>query len=170
MNRSGHEGMWDEEDGFYYEYAAPRWQRHATQSPFPGGALASVCHDRHRAVATGADSAAMAGLLDRLRRIPELGNTMHPVGPGNYGVNDRGLLAVLNPERLRRVLTKMLDENEFFGPYGIRSISKFHERHPYVFHLNGQEYRVDYLPAESNTGMFGGNSNGAGRSGCRSTP
>jgi hypothetical protein len=56
----------------------------------------------------------------------------------------------------------MLDENEFLGPHGIRSISKFHERNPYVFHVNGQEYRVDYLPAESNTGMFGGNSNWRG--------
>ena len=56
----------------------------------------------------------------------------------------------------------MLDENEFLGPHGIRSISKFHERHPYVFHVDGQEYRVDYLPAESNTGMFGGNSNWRG--------
>ena len=56
----------------------------------------------------------------------------------------------------------MLDENEFFGPYGIRSISKFHQQHPYVFHASGQEYRVDYLPAESNTGMFGGNSNWRG--------
>jgi hypothetical protein len=56
----------------------------------------------------------------------------------------------------------MLDENEFLGPHGIRSISKFHEQHPYVFHVNGAEYKVDYLPAESNTGMFGGNSNWRG--------
>jgi hypothetical protein len=56
----------------------------------------------------------------------------------------------------------MLDENEFLSPYGIRSLSKFHEQHPYVLHVNGQEYRVDYLPAESNTGMFGGNSNWRG--------
>ena len=56
----------------------------------------------------------------------------------------------------------MLDENEFLSPYGIRAISKFHERHPYVFYVNGPEYRVDYLPAESNTGMFGGNSNWRG--------
>jgi hypothetical protein len=56
----------------------------------------------------------------------------------------------------------MLDENEFLSPYGIRSISKFHERYPYVFHVRGQEFRVDYLPAESNTGMFGGNSNWRG--------
>ena len=56
----------------------------------------------------------------------------------------------------------MLDENEFLSPYGIRSISKFHEKHPYVFNVGGNEYRVDYLPAESNTGMFGGNSNWRG--------
>jgi hypothetical protein len=87
---------------------------------------------------------------------------MHPVGREHRGVNDRALLAVLNPERLRRVLTRMLDENEFWGPCGIRSISKFHAQHPYIFNAQGQEYRVDYLPAESNTGMFGGNSNWRG--------
>jgi hypothetical protein len=56
----------------------------------------------------------------------------------------------------------MLDENEFLGPFGIRSISKFHQKHPYVVHVKGQEFRVDYLPAESDTGMFGGNSNWRG--------
>ena len=56
----------------------------------------------------------------------------------------------------------MLDENEFFGPHGIRSISKFHDQHPYIMYVDGQEFRVDYLPAESNTGMFGGNSNWRG--------
>jgi hypothetical protein len=105
---------------------------------------------------------ATAGLLKRLARMPELMQTMHPMGPEHYGVAERGMIALLNPERLRRVLSKMLDENEFLSPYGIRSLSKFHEQHPFVFHVQGQEYRVDYLPAESNTGMFGGNSNWRG--------
>jgi hypothetical protein len=56
----------------------------------------------------------------------------------------------------------MLDENEFLSPYGIRALSRFHEQHPFIFHVQGQEYRVDYLPGESNTGMFGGNSNWRG--------
>ena len=56
----------------------------------------------------------------------------------------------------------MLDENEFLSPFGIRSLSRYHAEHPYVFHAGGQEYRVAYLPAESDTGMFGGNSNWRG--------
>jgi len=100
--------------------------------------------------------------MERLRRMPELTTTIHPTGPGHLGVADRGVLALVSPGRLRRILSKMLDEHEFLSPYGIRSISKFHAAHPYVFNVHGQEYRVDYLPAESNTGMFGGNSNWRG--------
>jgi hypothetical protein len=103
-----------------------------------------------------------ANVQERMRRIPELKQTIHPTGKGHLGVAERGIMALVNPERLHRILTKMLDENEFLGPYGIRSLSKFHERHPYIFRVNDQEHRVDYLPAESNTGMFGGNSNWRG--------
>jgi hypothetical protein len=71
-------------------------------------------------------------------------------------------MAVVNEERLRRILEKMLDENEFLSRYGIRSLSRYHAEHPYVFKANGAEYRVDYLPAESDSGMFGGNSNWRG--------
>jgi hypothetical protein len=163
MNRSGQDGMWDEEDGFYYDLlrlpdgSATRLKVRSLVGLLPLCAT-TVIEPWQRERVPGA----MRSLLDRLRRIPELGTSMHPVGDGHQGVNGRGILAVLNPERLRRILTKMLDENEFFGPYGIRSISKFHEQHPYKFYVQGQEYRVDYLPAESNTGMFGGNSNWRG--------
>ena len=73
-----------------------------------------------------------------------------------------GVLAILDETKLRRVLTRVLDEGEFWGPYGIRSISRYHLDHPYVFNVGGQEYKVGYLPAESDTGMFGGNSNWRG--------
>jgi hypothetical protein len=99
---------------------------------------------------------------ERLRKMPQLQHFIHSTGPGYYGVGERSLLALLTPERLRRVLATMLDEEEFLSPYGIRSLSKFHQRHPYVFHMEGQEYRVEYLPAESDSGMFGGNSNWRG--------
>jgi hypothetical protein len=163
MNRPGTDGMWDEEDGFYYDLlrlpdgSATRLKVRSLVGLLPLCATTVIEPWQRDRIPR-----ALTGLLDRLRRIPELENTMHPAGPEHRGVNDRGMLALLNQERLRRILAKMLDENEFFGPCGIRSISKFHEQHPYVFHVNGQEYRVDYLPAESNTGMFGGNSNWRG--------
>jgi hypothetical protein len=78
------------------------------------------------------------------------------------GVGGRRLAAILDETRLRRILEKMLDENEFLSPFGIRSLSRFHDDHPYVFPTGGQEYRVAYLPAESDSGMFGGNSNWRG--------
>jgi len=78
------------------------------------------------------------------------------------GSAERLIFALVSEQRLRRILSKMLDENEFLSPYGIRALSKYHEQHPFVFHADGQEYRVDYLPAESNSGMFGGNSNWRG--------
>ena len=74
----------------------------------------------------------------------------------------RGIIAMVNPDRLRRILSRMLDENEFFSPHGIRSLSRYHLDNPYVINVQGQEYRVNYLPAESDTGMFGGNSNWRG--------
>jgi hypothetical protein len=163
MNRSGQEGMWDDEDGFYYDIlqlpdgSATRLKVRSMVGLLPlCAATVTEAWQRERI------PRAMEQITERLRRMPELIKTIHPTGAGNLGVADRGVLALVNPDRLRRILTKMLDENEFLGPYGIRSLSKFHEQHPFVFHVNGQEYRVDYLPAESNTGMFGGNSNWRG--------
>jgi len=72
------------------------------------------------------------------------------------------LLSIMDESKLRDVLKVMLDEKEFLSPHGIRSISRYHAEHPYVFNVNGQEYRVDYWPAESESGMFGGNSNWRG--------
>jgi hypothetical protein len=87
-------------------------------------------------------------------------STIHD--PREVGATGKRLAAILDETRLRRVLEKMLDENEFLSEFGIRSLSRFHQEQPYVFVAGGQEYRVSYLPAESDTGMFGGNSNWRG--------
>jgi hypothetical protein len=93
-------------------------------------------------------------------RHPELSANLHM--PGTPGLAGRRLLATVNEDKLRRILEKMLDENEFFGPYGIRALSRYHVEHPFVFNLGGQESRVSYLPGDSDSGMFGGNSNWRG--------
>jgi hypothetical protein len=163
MNRPGQNGMWDEEDGFYYDLlvlpdgSATRLKVRSMVGLLPLCATSVIEKWQRESIPQ-----AMAQISDRLRRMPELLESIHPTGPGHFGVDERGVLALVNPERLRRILAKMLDENEFLGPYGIRSISKYHQQHPYVFYVHGSEYRVDYLPAESNTGMFGGNSNWRG--------
>jgi len=163
MNQPGKDGMWDEEDGFYYDLlrlpdgSPQRLKVRSMVGLLPLCATTIVeKSSRERLPQT------MANVQEHLRRIPELKRTIHPTGPGHFGVAERGIMALVNPERLRRILTKMLDENEFLSPYGIRSLSKFHQQHPFVLNVGGQEHRVDYLPAESNTGMFGGNSNWRG--------
>jgi hypothetical protein len=163
MNRPGQDGMWDEEDGFYYDLlrlpdgSSQRLKVRSMVGLLPLCATTVMEKSMRERIPR-----AIAGLHERLRRIPELHATIHPTGPGHFGVSERGILALVNPERLRRILMKMLDEAEFLSSYGIRSLSRFHEQHPFVLNVGGQEHRVDYLPAESNTGMFGGNSNWRG--------
>ena len=93
-------------------------------------------------------------------RHPELAANMHL--PRQAGVANRRMLSIVDETKLRRILARMLDEAEFFGPHGIRALSRFHLEHPYVFHHAGQEHRVAYVPGDSDTGMFGGNSNWRG--------
>jgi len=163
MNRVGQDGMWDEEDGFYYDVLRFP-DAHATRLKVRSMVgLLPLCAttviepwQRERVPQT------IQALKDRVERMPDLIQSIHPTGAGNLGYGDRGIVALVNPQRLRRILARMLDENEFLSPYGIRALSRVHAEHPYVFHLNGQDYRVNYLPAESDTGMFGGNSNWRG--------
>jgi hypothetical protein len=163
MNQAGEYGMWDEEDGFYYDLlrlpngSSTRLKVRSMVGLLPLCATTVVEKWQRDRVPE-----ATARMWERLRRLPEVLQSMHVTGPGNYGVAERGIVALVNEDRLRRILTKMLDENEFLSPYGIRSLSRFHEQHPYTMNVQGQEFRVDYLPAESNTGMFGGNSNWRG--------
>ncbi|HEY5677915.1 MAG TPA: glucosidase, partial [Myxococcales bacterium] len=163
MNRVGHDGMWDEEDGFYYDMlrlpdgSGTRLKVRSMVGLLPlCSATVVEAWQRERVPAV------TAVMADRVRQMPNMFRSIHPTGAKHRGQHDRGILALVGPDRLRRILGKMLDENEFLGPHGIRALSRFHADHPYVFHAGGQEFRVSYLPAESDNGMFGGNSNWRG--------
>lgn len=157
----GESGMWDDEDGFFYDVLRlpdGSSQRLKVRSMV---GLLPLC------AATVYDGTLLRKYPDwgmRIKRFldarPEVRAAIHD--PGKVGVEGRRLASILDETKLRRVLSKMLDEKEFLSPYGLRSLSRFHAEHPYVFKVGGQEYRVDYLPAESDTGMFGGNSNWRG--------
>jgi hypothetical protein len=161
VQAGGGTGMWDEEDGFFYDVLRlpdGKAQRLKVRSMV---GLLPFC------AATPFESGLLAKYPEIAERFqwfmdsrPALCAAFHD--PRKTGVNGRRLFAVLDEAKLRRVLAIMLDENEFLSPYGIRSLSRRHADHPYVLRAGGQEYRVGYLPAESDTGMFGGNSNWRG--------
>jgi hypothetical protein len=164
LNRVGHTGMWDEEDGFYYDVlrlpdgSATRLKVRSLVGLLPLCATTIVEPWQRASVPK-----VSAHFEERIRRTPALLRGIHATGPEARGHGDRGILAVVNQSRLRRILEKMLDEEEFLSPYGIRALSRIHEHHPFVLHTDdGREHRVAYVPAESESGMFGGNSNWRG--------
>jgi hypothetical protein len=161
IHAGGGRGMWDEEDGFFYDVLRlpdGRSERLKVRSMV---GLLPFCAVT---VFEGELAKKYPGAFTSFKRFldarPELTANIHD--PMKTGYAGRRLAAILNEERLRRVLETMLDENEFLSPYGIRSLSRCHAEHPFVFRAGDQEYRVLYLPAESDTGMFGGNSNWRG--------
>ncbi|HWE23075.1 MAG TPA: glucosidase, partial [Myxococcales bacterium] len=148
-------GMWDEEDGFFYDVLRRpdgRAQRLKVRSMVGLLPLCAVTEFDGKLIKQHPEL--RKRLSDFLAARPELRAFIHD--PSKPGCADRRLASVLNESRLRRVLAKMLDENEFLSPYGIRSVSRYHKDHPYVLDVDGQEFRVSYLPAESDSGMFGG--------------
>jgi hypothetical protein len=154
-------GMWDEEDGFYYDVLRlPDGQAQRLKVRSMVGLL-PLCA---ATVFEGELLKKSPEVAERLHWFldsrPELRAAIHD--PLKQGVAGRRLASILDETRLRRVLARMLDENEFLSPYGLRSLSRCHADHPFVTHAGGQEYRVSYLPAESDSGMFGGNSNWRG--------
>jgi hypothetical protein len=157
----GETSMWDEEDGFFYDVLRlPDGKSERLKVRSMVGLL-PLC------AATSFEGELLAKypqINERFRWFlearPELRSSIHD--PVLTGVAGRRLASILNETRLRRVLEKMLDEDEFLSPYGIRSLSRYHADHPYSIQAGGQEYRVAYLPAESDSGMFGGNSNWRG--------
>ena len=162
MIRPGEEaGMWDEEDGFFYDVLRlpdGRGERLKVRSmvgllPF----CAVTVFERELAKKYPEVGRTASNYL---KTRPELTAFIHD--PQQPGYKDRLLGSTLNEVNLRRVLTIMLDEQEFLSPFGIRTVSRFHHDHPYIYRVGDQEYRVPYLPGESNDGMFGGNSNWRG--------
>jgi hypothetical protein len=166
MDRIGvsHDEMWDSEDGFFYDLLH-----------FPNGdatrlkirsmvGLLPLCAATVFEPGTLSKYPHLMELIAIFReRHPEVAKKIATADDPNIGgYLGRRLASVCNKQKLQRILAYMLDEKEFLSPYGIRSLSKYHLDHPFVFDLGGQEYKVQYLPAESNTGMFGGNSNWRG--------
>ena len=163
MNNRGDDEvrLWDEQDGFFYDVL------HLPEGkPYPMKVRSMVGLIPLFAVET-LEPELLERLPDFKKRMewfianrPDLTQNVACMRtPGN---DERRLLSIVEQNQLRRVLRFMLDENEFLSPYGIRAISRVHKDDPYVLHVNGMEHRVDYEPAESSTGLFGGNSNWRG--------
>ena len=165
MDRMGecHDEMWDEADGFYYDLLR-----------MPNGdCIRMRVRSMVGLLPLCASTVVEEGYVKKHPRLVELfeifrkrhGDILAQIAPMDdkfIGYKNRRLLSVVNKKKLQRILEYMLDENEFLGPHGIRSVSRYHLEHPYSVRIAGQEYGVQYLPAESNTGMFGGNSNWRG--------
>jgi Mannosylglycerate hydrolase MGH1-like glycoside hydrolase domain len=155
----GHD-LWDDTDGFFYDVLHTDGQRLPLRVRSLVGLIPLLAVETIEAKTLHR----MQGFSRRLHWFienrPDL--TENIACMKTMGDNERRLLAILDPERLRRVLQVMLDEKEFLSPYGIRAISAIHREHPYTLNVNGFEYQVRYEPAESSSGLFGGNSNWRG--------
>jgi hypothetical protein len=165
MDRIGdnHDELWDEKDGFFYDllhYPSGEVVRLKVRSMV---GLLPLC-------ASTVFEPALVGRYPKLRELVAVFRQRHPevlknIAPCDHmvaGYDGRRLLSVCGKEKIERILTHMLDENEFLSPYGIRSLSRYHLEHPFQFQVGPQKFTVKYLPAESNMGMFGGNSNWRG--------
>ncbi len=162
MNTLGGTGLWDEEDGFYYD----QLQVDGHTTPLR---VRSVVGLLPLIAANVIDSALVDTLPGFKKRMEwflhnraDLASQISYMGTLTEGGQTRRLLAIPSRERLLRLLRYMLDEDEFLSPYGIRSVSRVHKDDPYVVTVDGHSYEVDYEPGESTTGLFGGNSNWRG--------
>ena len=165
MDKIGEQGddMWDEEDGFYYDVLRlPDGQAFRLKVRSMVGLLPLCANTVFEQEMVTRHPKLMELIALFRKRHPEVVAHVAPTAEGYIGHAGRRLLSPLSKEKLTRILSYVLDEREFLGPHGIRSLSRHHADHPFVFHTGGQEYRVEYLPAESNNGMFGGNSNWRG--------
>ena len=163
MNNMGHEGLelWDEDDGFYYDVLhMPAGEHRQLKIRSMVGLIPLFGVEALEPELIEE----LPGFKKRMQWFienrPELrGNIFDMARPDG---KMRRLLCIVSPDRLRRVLNYLLDEEEFLSPHGVRALSRYHHDHPFIFETSNQEYRVDYEPAESTTFLFGGNSNWRG--------
>ena len=186
MNTVNGTGLWDEQDGFYYDQVLQGGKSTALKVRSLVGLLPLIAAE----VVDAETLDHLPGFKKRtewfrenrkdLYRFicfkpasatsPDSKLPAHPVATegvetgavGNSGDSGKYLLAIPSRERLISVVKYMINEAEFLSPYGIRSVSKFHKEHPYLFKTDGKTWRVDYEPGESTTSLFGGNSNWRG--------
>jgi len=157
INRSG---IWDEQDGYYYDLlhrddgATMPVRARSIVGLIPLAATTTIGHDTMQA---------LPGFAARLRWfLDHTPDAAQAVSLSLMGLQESRLLAIVDPNRLRVLLRRMLDAEEFLSPYGLRSLSRFHRDHPLAQPVDGQTMRLDYEPAESSSGLFGGNSNWRG--------
>jgi len=163
MDRVGNnvDEMWDEGDGFFYDVLrlpdgnATRLKVRSMVGLLPLAAVAIFEEDILQQLPTFGRYA-----RNFLRRHPELEANIHL--PETPGVGGRRMVSIVNETKLQRILARMLDEKEFLGPHGIRALSRHHLEAPYIYKQGDHEFRVGYLPGDSDSGMFGGNSNWRG--------
>ncbi|MCC6766705.1 MAG: glucosidase [Deltaproteobacteria bacterium] len=162
MNSLGGSGLWDDRDGFYYD------QLHLAGGNVPLRIRSMVgiiplfaAENLEAEVVESLPGFAkrMRWFIENRRDLAKYISYFEAPGDDRHG---HRLLAIPSRERLERVLKYVLDEQEFLSPYGVRSLSRYHREHPFVLHAGGEEHRVSYTPGESNTGLFGGNSNWRG--------
>ena len=161
MNGSGEKGLWDDEDEFYYDrLKLPDGQEYPMKVRSLVGLIPLFAVDTIEA----ATIEALPGFRRRMEWFtenrPDLAANLASMT--REGVADRRLLSLVGRDRLKALLRRMLDPDEFLSDYGVRGLSKFHQKNPYVLRADGTEHRVDYEPGESQSGLFGGNSNWRG--------
>jgi len=162
MNTLGGSGLWDATDGFYYDQLHANGQHVPLRARSIVGLLPLIAVE----VLEEQSITKLPGFSKRmqwfLRNRQDLSSHISYMESSEQGHEAHRLLAIPSRERLERVLRYLFDEREFLAPYGVRALSRIHRDHPYCFDVNGHEWRVDYVPGEGNTGLFGGNSNWRG--------
>src|SRR5499427_10709183 len=162
MNNFRGTGLWDEEDGFYYDGADIRGEAQRIRARSMVGIIPLLAVE----VLDGRVIKQLSGFQQRmkwfLKNRPDLGQQIAFAAPGEDRGRGRILLGIPSRQRLERVLQYLFNEREFLSPYGVRSRSAIHREHPFIMHTTSGELRADYTPGESTTSTFGGNSNWRG--------